>query len=208
MLDLDRSTLRETKIFSEYAARGGPVADHPERSGASEHRNKLRLAGEGANPARNWSVKRPLESGLARPCKWRQCVWLRYDERNLLFAPPNHADAHQPCREQSEWGRNRNRSDSERCWLTNTAIDQSGLTSGSAEDVEGEERRNMPPSARMARLRISAPPSANRVPIFFLVLTPVPLCKLILSHGHLLLNEHFLTKLDSSQRMLRPFDAH
>src|SRR6478609_10867864 len=38
--------------------------------------------------------------------------------------------------------------------------------------------------------------------------TPVPLRRLILSHGHLLLNGHFLTRPDSSQRMLRPFDAH
>jgi hypothetical protein len=45
-------------------------------------------------------------------------------------------------------------------------------------------------------------------PSFYLALTPVPLRRLILSHGRLLLNGHFLTKLDSSQRMLRPFDAH
>jgi hypothetical protein len=119
------------------------------RVGEREKNLRALAGGKGASPA-PYCGNMPLggnDTGLAAAAthraNGRPCFWLRYVEPRLLFAPPNHADAHQPCREQSDWGRNRNRSDSERCWLTNTAIDQSGLTSGSAEDVEGEESRNI-----------------------------------------------------------------
>ena len=58
----------------------------------------------------------------------------------LLGNAPQHADADQACREQGERSRDR---DIERGWLAGAAIDQSGVAGSLAEDVEGEERRNI-----------------------------------------------------------------
>ena len=58
----------------------------------------------------------------------------------LLGNAPQHGDADQACREQGEGSRDR---DIERGWLAGAAIDQSGVAGSLAEDVEGEERRNI-----------------------------------------------------------------